>query len=52
LVATDIDPSQATVCALSLGEATVHHCRTLHYAGPNRTDKPRRGIAIVCQKRG
>lgn len=26
---------------LSLGDATVHHCRTLHGGGPNRTDGAR-----------
>ena len=49
LVAPDVDPSQATACPLSPGEATVHHCYTLHYAGPNKTDRPRRALAIVCQ---
>jgi hypothetical protein len=49
LVAVGVEPSQATVCPLSPGEATVHHCYTLHYAGPNKTDRPRRALAIVCQ---
>jgi ectoine hydroxylase-related dioxygenase (phytanoyl-CoA dioxygenase family) len=49
LVVDDVDPSQAIVCPLSAGEAVVHHCCTLHYAGPNRTHRPRRALAIVCQ---
>jgi hypothetical protein len=49
LVAPDVDSSQTTVCPLSPGEALIHHCRTLHYAGPNRTDRARRALAVVCQ---
>jgi len=49
LVAVGVDPSQATVCPLSPGEALIHHCHILHYAGPNKTDRPRRALAIVCQ---
>jgi len=51
LVASGVDPSQATVCPLSPGEASVHHCRTLHYAGPNKNDRLRRALAVVCQVR-
>ncbi len=49
LTADKVDPSPAVACPLSAGEATVHHCRTLHYAGPNRTDRPRRALVVVCQ---
>lgn len=51
LVASNVDSTQAIVCALSPGEAVAHHCRTLHYAGPNKTDRTRRALAIVCQVR-
>lgn len=52
LVASDVDPSQATMCPLAHGEAVIHDCYTLHYAGPNTTDRPRRALAIVCQVAG
>lgn len=45
----DVDPSQAVACPLPAGGATVHYCFTLHYAGPNQTDQPRRAFVIVCQ---
>lgn len=28
---------------------SFHHCRTIHGSGPNRTDRPRRAIAIHMQ---
>jgi ectoine hydroxylase-related dioxygenase (phytanoyl-CoA dioxygenase family) len=34
-------PSAAVACPLSAGGATAHHGRTLHFAGPNRSDAPR-----------
>jgi hypothetical protein len=36
-----VDPTQAVACPLSAGDITIHHGRTLHYAGPNITDRPR-----------
>ena len=41
--------SEAVACPVAAGEAIVHHCRTLHSAGPNKTDKPRRALVVVCQ---
>jgi ectoine hydroxylase-related dioxygenase (phytanoyl-CoA dioxygenase family) len=49
LSADMIDSSQAMMFPLSAGEGMVHHCRTLHYAGPNTTDRPRRAFVVVCQ---
>jgi hypothetical protein len=49
LAADKIDSSQAIACPMKAGEAVVHHCCTLHYAGPNNTNRPRRAVAIVCQ---
>lgn len=37
----EVDTSTAVTCPLSSGGATVHHCRTLHFSGPNFTDKTR-----------
>ena len=42
-----VDPP--TTCQLDLGDVSVHNCLTLHRAGPNRTLKPRRAFAVVCQ---
>lgn len=32
----------ARECPMRAGEASVHHCRTVHYAGPNTSDRQRR----------
>ena len=39
-------PKAARPMAVTLepGDATFHHCRTLHYAGGNATDTPRYGV--------
>lgn len=47
LVTDDVDPSQAVACPIPVGGATIHHCRTMHYAGPNQTDQPRRAYILV-----
>ncbi|MDR3403838.1 MAG: phytanoyl-CoA dioxygenase family protein [Chthoniobacter sp.] len=36
------DPANAVACPLPPGGCTIHHCRTLHHAGPNRSTIPRR----------
>jgi ectoine hydroxylase-related dioxygenase (phytanoyl-CoA dioxygenase family) len=38
--------AQAVPCPLPAGGATIHHCRTLHYTGPNRSDGPRRAYIM------
>jgi ectoine hydroxylase-related dioxygenase (phytanoyl-CoA dioxygenase family) len=47
LVTDDVDPALAAACPIAVGGATFHHCRTLHYAGPNTTDQPRRAYILV-----
>jgi ectoine hydroxylase-related dioxygenase (phytanoyl-CoA dioxygenase family) len=47
LVTDEADPSRAVACPIPAGGATFHHCRTLHYAGPNTTDRPRRAYILV-----
>jgi Phytanoyl-CoA dioxygenase (PhyH) len=37
----------AVACPLPAGGATVHAGRTLHYAGPNRSDEPRRALIMA-----
>jgi ectoine hydroxylase-related dioxygenase (phytanoyl-CoA dioxygenase family) len=43
----DFDPASARLCPLSAGGATVHHCRTLHFAGPNHSEIPRRAYILA-----
>lgn len=41
------DVRAAVYCPIPAGGATVHHCRTLHYAGPNPTAAPRRAYIMT-----
>lgn len=38
--------ANAVPCPLPPGGCTIHHNRTLHYAGPNRSDIPRRAYIL------
>jgi hypothetical protein len=49
LVAEPQGADAAVSCPLSVGDASVHSCTTVHRAGPNRTAKSRRAFAVVCQ---
>ena len=40
-------PEDAVPCPLPPGGATIHHCRTLHSAGPNASDIPRRAYILA-----
>ena len=40
------DISTAVACPLPPGGATLHHNRTLHYTGPNRSEIPRRAYIL------
>ena len=40
------DASRKVTCPLVEGGATVHHYKTLHHAGPNTADGPRRAYAL------
>jgi len=42
----EIRSANAVACPLPAGGATIHHSRTLHYTGPNRTDEPRRAYIL------
>jgi ectoine hydroxylase-related dioxygenase (phytanoyl-CoA dioxygenase family) len=37
----------AVACPLPPGGATIHHNRTLHYTGPNRSEIPRRAYILM-----
>lgn len=43
----ELDPAQVVPCPIPAGGVTIHHCRTLHYAGPNLSDEPRRAYIQV-----
>ena len=41
------DPECAVPCPMPAGGAVVHHCRTLHSAGANRSELPRRAYILA-----
>jgi ectoine hydroxylase-related dioxygenase (phytanoyl-CoA dioxygenase family) len=43
----DFESAKAVPCPLPAGGATVHHWRTLHHAGANRSEIPRRAYILV-----
>jgi ectoine hydroxylase-related dioxygenase (phytanoyl-CoA dioxygenase family) len=52
LVGLEVDEAElrsagAVACPLPAGGATVHHSRTLHYTGPNRSDGARRAYILA-----
>ena len=40
------DPSKAVACPIPAGGCTIHSNRTMHYAGANRSDMPRRALIL------
>ena len=40
------DTTKAVACPIPAGGCTIHHNRTMHYAGANRSDVPRRALII------
>lgn len=48
-IVDDVDASEAVVCPLAPGGATVHHCQTLHYSSPNQTARQRRALVVSCR---
>lgn len=46
LEALNVDTSTAVACPLEPGGITIHLNRTLHYAGPNLSDIPRRALIL------
>jgi ectoine hydroxylase-related dioxygenase (phytanoyl-CoA dioxygenase family) len=49
VVTEPIDMNLAVPVPLAAGHATIHHPRTLHHSGPNRTDRRRRAYATEFQ---
>ncbi|MDB6025830.1 MAG: ectoine dioxygenase [Verrucomicrobiales bacterium] len=46
-LAEKFDHSDPFIGILNPGDALIHHCQTIHYSGPNRTDFPRCGFLLV-----
>ena len=46
-LATTAEITGSVACPLRAGDASIHSMRTLHYAGPNLTDEPRRAFVLV-----
>ncbi len=44
--APDLEKYPEFRCVMPRGSLSVHHCNTFHCSGPNKTDRPRRSIAI------
>jgi hypothetical protein len=42
-----VDVSGAVACPIPAGGATFHHCRTLHYTGPNVSSRARRACTTI-----
>lgn len=48
LITDDVDSSQAVICPLPAGGASIHHRNTLHHSKANTTKTPRRAFVTVC----
>lgn len=46
-LAVGFDKSAPFVGTLEPGDALIHHCQTIHFSGPNKTDQPRCGLLMV-----
>ncbi|MBN8903722.1 MAG: phytanoyl-CoA dioxygenase family protein [Rhodospirillales bacterium] len=44
---TGFDPAEAVPCALPTGGCTIHTQRTMHYAGPNTSERPRLAYVLI-----
>lgn len=43
----EVDARKAVACILPAGGCTIHGSRTMHYAGPNTSDAPRRALILT-----
>ncbi len=46
-----VPPAEQFRALLDPGDATIHHCNTIHHSAPNRTDHPRLGLLFVFRGR-
>jgi hypothetical protein len=49
LMTDDVRTCEAVSVPLPAAAASIHHCRTLHASGPNRTAGHRRAVVVVCR---
>jgi ectoine hydroxylase-related dioxygenase (phytanoyl-CoA dioxygenase family) len=49
---TEIEQQGPVICRMKAGSATFHDGLCFHYAHANRTDKPRRALAIIYMPEG
>jgi phytanoyl-CoA hydroxylase len=47
LPAGHLDRSNAVAMHVAAGDCLVHHCATIHFAGPNRSDRWRRSFGLI-----
>jgi len=47
VLAEKFDCADPFIGLLEPGDALIHHCQTIHYSEPNRTDSPRCGFLMV-----
>ncbi|WP_420805799.1 phytanoyl-CoA dioxygenase family protein [Cohnella thermotolerans] len=50
--ASEVDRNTAVIVRMKAGSCTFHDGLTFHYAHANRTDKPRRALAIIFMADG
>lgn len=43
---------EIVACPVNVGDASAHHCRTLHQSAANLSDRPRRALVVVCEVAG
>ncbi len=46
-----VPPAEQFRALLDPGDATIHHCNTIHHSAPNRTEHPRLGLLFVFRGR-
>lgn len=46
-LAAPFDKDNVITNTLKPGDALIHHCQTIHFSAPNRTDHPRCGLLMV-----
>jgi phytanoyl-CoA hydroxylase len=46
-LAVPFDKSNLFIGTLEPGDAVIHHCQTIHYSAPNKTDHSRCGLLLV-----
>ncbi len=45
----NVDETNMAICPLTVGSATVHHSKTLHFTPINASGLPRKALIVVCR---